>query len=749
MAAILPKVAQGAANSLLRRAGNYSQKKSESNSKPKVPQGQGGQAMFRFLGDVGASVGGATPPGLGVPRGDDEDPLLLWQGVSLTYRGVPTLANCSGYVTRGEFLCVLGPGSGSDRVALLDVLSGRAVSGSIEGHFAYDGRRFTKEHLLELSTYVPQETSFLAHATCEEAIYFVAKLRLARETTEADVARRCTESLKTTELDGCRDEFVGGSLGGGRVVVGLSAVQRRQLSIAVGLVAQPRLMFAENPTRGLDAAAALRFVRLVGTLCDGGLAAVCAVNAPRRSIWSLFRSCYVMSCGHVLYAGPTEGAVPWFRSIGYFRGETTGNPADLVLDLVAIDCDKPGVAHTLRTISDVVTAFRQFAATAAPKIEAKAHAFPLAADGNGDVAGSLSFGDDDASPLDGPKRYVASFLAAFPHIFARTLRAKWRHPQDLALRLSYLLCVLAVGAIIFGRAKLRPDDRPPWETGPVDHASPSYAEFTHYLNAVIVWLVATFASIVSVQAVFFEDCHRARGDIEVGLYTTAPFLAAYGAVEFFLACVILLSLLTCACAYTHEDALMNTMVSYIVHLASCHLPMFALLMTNELGPRSAKFMQFDFKDKYDALTVTFGTFVVPLMRVHVVAENAPLPSKATEAHFEQVLKSYERALLQHGCSIDEIRAISERADINLDGDSVITPKRTISDSELAGAARPPPAAAAEAPPDLAPSYVPYTPIDDAPGDVPPLEDAYDEPGLLAPAPTPPGFRYDVGDEVNI
>ena len=44
MAAILPKVAQGAANSLLRRAGNYSQKKSESNSKPKVPQGRGGQA---------------------------------------------------------------------------------------------------------------------------------------------------------------------------------------------------------------------------------------------------------------------------------------------------------------------------------------------------------------------------------------------------------------------------------------------------------------------------------------------------------------------------------------------------------------------------------------------------------------------------------------------------------------------------------------------------------------------------------
>ena len=101
-----------------------------------------------------------------------------------------------------------------------------------------------------------------------------------------------------------------------------------------------------------------------------------------------------------------------------------------------------------------------------------------------------------------------------------------------------------------------------------------------------VWLVATFASVLSVQSVFFADCHRARGDIEVGLYTTAPFLAAYAAVELVLAVALylpaalafaaaahceevalfgavfaglgfyfaLLSLLTCACAYTHEDA---------------------------------------------------------------------------------------------------------------------------------------------------------------------------------------------------
>ena len=167
MAAVLPKlavggakVAQSVATSGLRRAGNYSQKSSESKSKPQPVAGQGGHAMFRFLGGGGGD--GPGPGGAGEEDDEEEEPLLLWRGVNLTYRGVPTLCDCGGSVARGEFAIVVGPGGGSDRVALLDVLSGRAVSGSVEGEFGYAGRRFAKEHLYELSTYVPQESSFLA-----------------------------------------------------------------------------------------------------------------------------------------------------------------------------------------------------------------------------------------------------------------------------------------------------------------------------------------------------------------------------------------------------------------------------------------------------------------------------------------------------------------------------------------------------------------------------------------------------------
>ena len=43
-----------------------------------------------------------------------------------------------------------------------------------------------------------------------------------------------------------------------------------------------------------------------------------------------------------------------------------------------------------------------------------------------------------ALDFDSHKRVAASFVDAFPHVFARTMRAKWRHPRDLALRLAYV-----------------------------------------------------------------------------------------------------------------------------------------------------------------------------------------------------------------------------------------------------------------------------------------------------------------------
>jgi ABC-type multidrug transport system ATPase subunit len=71
------------------------------------------------------------------------------------------------------------------------------------------------------------------------------------------------EVLETIELDGIKDALVG--IPG---ITGLSNEQRKRLTIAVELVANPSIIFMDEPTTGLDARAAGIVMRAVKNVVD-------------------------------------------------------------------------------------------------------------------------------------------------------------------------------------------------------------------------------------------------------------------------------------------------------------------------------------------------------------------------------------------------------------------------------------------------------------------------------------------------
>ena len=159
-----------------------------------------------------------------------------------------------------------------------------------------------------------------------------------------------------------------------------------------------------------------------------------------------------------------------------------------------MDSGKPGAERTLRELADVVVeaaAFRRGAHEAT--IPEAAQACPLAADGGGD----LPEGTMQRGYLESAQSNYSKLRKGFGPLFGRALRATWRTPGVLVLRVGHPLLVLVAGFLVFGRRHLPPDDAVPW-AGAVGDA-PSFALFTRAVNATCAWLVALLASVVAAQ----------------------------------------------------------------------------------------------------------------------------------------------------------------------------------------------------------------------------------------------------------
>lgn len=89
--------------------------------------------------------------------------------------------------------------------------------------------------------------------------------------------------METIELDGIKHELVG--VPG---VSGLSTEQRKRLTIAVELVANPSIIFLDEPTTGLDARAAAIVMRAVKNISDTGRTIVCTIHQPSIDIFEAF-----------------------------------------------------------------------------------------------------------------------------------------------------------------------------------------------------------------------------------------------------------------------------------------------------------------------------------------------------------------------------------------------------------------------------------------------------------------------------
>lgn len=255
------------------------------------------------------------------------------QGV--TENRLELLKGVSGAFRPGVLTALMGV-SGAGKTTLMDVLAGRKTGGYIEGNIMVSGYAKKQETFARISGYCEQNDIHSPHVTVHESLTFSAWLRLPREINAEMRKAFIEEVMELVELTPLREALVG--LPG---VNGLSTEQRKRLTIAVELVANPSIIFMDEPTTGLDARAAAIVMRTVRNIVDTGRTIVCTIHQPSIDIFEAFDELFLMAQGgEEIYVGPLGHCschlINYFEGIGGISKIKQGyNPGTWMLEVTS------------------------------------------------------------------------------------------------------------------------------------------------------------------------------------------------------------------------------------------------------------------------------------------------------------------------------------------------------------------------------------------------------------------------------
>jgi ABC-type multidrug transport system ATPase subunit/pSer/pThr/pTyr-binding forkhead associated (FHA) protein len=224
-----------------------------------------------------------------------------------------------------SFVALVGA-SGAGKSTLLHALGG--LQPSQHGAVYYNGQDLRQYRAAFRSQigYVPQDEIIHRDLTVERALFYAAKLRLPSDFSDEQIQQRIDEVLDEVEMRHRRT----------LLIKRLSGGQRKRVSIALELLANPSVFFLDEPTSGLDPGLDRKMMLLLRTLADKGHTIVLVTHAT-SNINVCDYVCFLAQGGHVAYFGPPDDASAYFAQPGfaeiYSALEPTSDHPDLPSEL--------------------------------------------------------------------------------------------------------------------------------------------------------------------------------------------------------------------------------------------------------------------------------------------------------------------------------------------------------------------------------------------------------------------------------
>jgi putative ABC transport system ATP-binding protein len=209
------------------------------------------------------------------------EPIIRLQDVRKQYRGPrslsPVLDGFHFEVARGEFLAVMGP-SGAGKTTLLNLIGG--LDQSDRGQIEVAGTRLDELNQTALTRWRASHVGFVFQShylmPMLSAIGNVELPLLLKRLSRSERRRMATDALARVGLAD-RAEHKPGQLSGG---------QQQRVGIARAIVTGAPILLCDEPTAGLDRAAADSILRLLNELSADGRTIVMVTHDPQTAAFA-------------------------------------------------------------------------------------------------------------------------------------------------------------------------------------------------------------------------------------------------------------------------------------------------------------------------------------------------------------------------------------------------------------------------------------------------------------------------------
>lgn len=213
------------------------------------------------------------------------------------------LQNVNCEIKANEFVAMIG-GSGAGKTTLMNAISG--FEKEFTGNVYCNGVDLVEQfqNLKSIIGFVPQQDIIYENLTLKRMLLYTAKLKMPSDTRKAEMEQRISEVLDMVDLREHQNTYIRKLSGG----------QKKRASIAVELLADPKLFFLDEPTSGLDPGTEKNLMVTLSHLSKTANKTIIMVTHTTQNLHLCDKVIFMGPGGRLCFVGNVEEAKAFYQT---------------------------------------------------------------------------------------------------------------------------------------------------------------------------------------------------------------------------------------------------------------------------------------------------------------------------------------------------------------------------------------------------------------------------------------------------